>query len=89
MCILFFWDFCFCILDIIKVKIGSYSRYVIGNGFVIEFKMVDLLVVFFGVMIVFVVFFVIYIYYFFLFLYLVDKDGNFRELSNFYFIKVC
>lgn len=57
MCTLFFWDFCFCILDITKVKIGSYSRHVTGNGFVIESKMVDLLAALLGVMTVSAVFF--------------------------------
>lgn len=54
---LFFWDFCFCILDITKVKIGSYSRHVTGNGFVIESKMADLLAALLGVMTVSAVFF--------------------------------
>lgn len=57
MCTLFFWDFCFCILDITKVKIGSYSRHVTGNGFVIESKMADLLAALLGVMTVSAVFF--------------------------------
>lgn len=56
MCTLFFWDFCFCILDITKVKIGSYSRHVTGNGFVIESKMADLLAALLGVMTVSAVF---------------------------------
>lgn len=72
-----------------KVKIGSYSRHVTGNGFVIESKMADLLAALLGVMTVSAVFFAIYIHYSLLFLYSVDKDGNSRELSNLYFIKVC
>lgn len=72
-----------------KVKIGSYSRHVTGNGFVIESKMADLLAALLGVMTVSAGFFAIYIHYSLLFLYSVDKDGNSRELSNLYFIKVC
>lgn len=72
-----------------KVKIGSYSRHVTGNGFVIESKIADLLAALLGVMTVSAVFFAIYIHYSLLFLYSVDKDGNSRELSNLYFIKVC
>lgn len=73
-----------------KVKIGSYSRHVTGNGFVIESKMADLLAALLGVMTVSAVFFfAIYIHYSLLFLYSVDKDGNSRELSNLDFIKVC
>lgn len=72
-----------------KVKIGSYSRHVTGNGFVIESKMAYLLAALLGVMTVSAVFFAIYIHYSLLFLYSVDKDGNSRELSNLYFIKVC
>lgn len=65
-----FLGFLFLYFGYNKVKIGSYSRYVIGNGFVIEFKMVDLLVVFFGVMIVFVVFFCyLYLLFFFIFVF--------------------
>lgn len=39
-----------------KVKIGSYSRHVTGNGFVIESKMADLLAALLGVMTVSAVF---------------------------------
>lgn len=62
MCTLFFWDFCFCILDITKVKIGSYSRHVTGHGFVIEFKMAGLLAALLGgVMTVSAVFILLFI----------------------------
>lgn len=72
-----------------KVKIGSYSRHVTGNGFVIESKMADLLAALLGVMTVSAVFFC-YLYPLLSFIFVFGgQDGNSRELSNLYFIKVC
>lgn len=55
MCTLFF-------LDLTKVKIGSYSRHVTGNGFVIEYKMAGLLAALLGVMTVSAVLFLFFVF---------------------------
>lgn len=45
-----------------KVKIGSYSRHVTGNGFVIESKMAGLLAAFLGVMTVSALLFLFFVF---------------------------